>query len=72
MIEKDDPRIEALGALDELNSIVGIALCMVKDKEPLEILTKIQHDLFQAGADLAGSASEKKAYLKSQKHTSGR
>ncbi|MEK6863325.1 MAG: cob(I)yrinic acid a,c-diamide adenosyltransferase [Nanoarchaeota archaeon] len=61
MVEKDDPRIEALGALDEVNSIVGITICMVEDKGLQEILTKIQHDLFQAGADLAGSASEKKS-----------
>jgi len=61
MIQKDDPRIEALGAVDELNSIIGVTLSMVNDKELIEVLTKIQHDLFQVGADLAGSALEKKA-----------
>lgn len=61
MIQKDDPRIEALGAVDELNSVVGVTLSMVTDKDLQDILTKIQHDLFQVGADLAGSALEKKA-----------
>ena len=61
MIQKDDPRIEALGAVDELNSVIGVTLAMVSDKELQEVLTKIQHDLFQVGADLAGSALEKKA-----------
>ncbi|MEK6939468.1 MAG: cob(I)yrinic acid a,c-diamide adenosyltransferase [Nanoarchaeota archaeon] len=61
MIQKDDPRIEALGAVDELNSVIGVTLSMVSDKELVEVLTKIQHDLFQVGADLAGSALGKNA-----------
>ncbi len=61
MIQKDDPRIEALGAVDELNSVIGVTLSMVSDKELQDVLIKIQHDLFQVGADLAGSALEKKA-----------
>lgn len=61
MIQKDDPRIEALGAVDELNSVIGVTLAMVTDKELQDVLTKIQHDLFQVGADIAGSALEKKA-----------
>src|SRR3989344_7423899 len=61
MIQKDDPRIEALGAVDELNSVIGVTLSTINDKELVEVLTKIQHDLFQVGADLAGSALEKKA-----------
>jgi len=61
MIQKDDPRIEALGAVDELNSVIGVTLSMVTDAELQNVLTKIQHDLFQVGADIAGSALEKKA-----------
>src|SRR3989338_2314898 len=61
MIQKDDPRIEALGAVDELNSVIGLTLSMVTDVELQNVLTKIQHDLFQVGADIAGSALEKKA-----------
>lgn len=55
MIQKDDPRIEAVGALDELNSIIGITLCFVEDEKIRNVLTNIQNDLFTLGADLAGS-----------------
>ncbi len=56
MINKDDPRIDAVGAVDELNSIVGLTLSFVEDLKLRDILTKVQHDLFQLGADLVGSA----------------
>ncbi len=55
MIQKDDPRIEAVGALDELNSVIGITLCFVEDERLRGVLTNIQNDLFTLGADLAGS-----------------
>ena len=54
LIDKHDPRIEAFGALDELNTIIGLTLCYVEEEQK-HILTEIQHDLFQLGADLAGS-----------------
>ena len=55
MVKKNNPRIEAFGALDELNSVIGVTLCFVEDKKLRNMLTKIQNDLFQVGADLAGS-----------------
>ncbi len=55
MVEKNDPRIEAFGALDELNSVIGITLCFVENEKVRGILNKMQHDLFTVGADLAGS-----------------
>ncbi len=60
MIEKDDPRIEAFGALDELNSIIGVTLCFVEDERLRQTLMKVQNDLFQVGSDLAGSALTEK------------
>src|SRR3989338_6557979 len=56
IIDKDDPRIEALGSLDELNSILGLTLCFVEEEKLRLLLLKIQNDLFQVGADLAGSS----------------
>ncbi|MEW5896467.1 MAG: cob(I)yrinic acid a,c-diamide adenosyltransferase [Nanoarchaeota archaeon] len=56
MVSKDDIRIEALGAIDELNSVIGVTLCYVEEQKLREVLVKIQNDLFQVGADLAGSA----------------
>ncbi len=55
LVEKNDDRIEALGVLDELNSIIGLTLCFVEDDRLRNMLTKIQNDLFTVGADLAGS-----------------
>jgi cob(I)alamin adenosyltransferase len=56
MVQKDDPRIEAFGALDELNSTIGVALCFIEDQKLRQMLIKIQNDLFQVGSDLASSA----------------
>ncbi len=58
LVPKDDPRIEAFGSLDELNCVIGVTLCFIEDEELRTILTKIQHDLFQVGADLGGSKLE--------------
>jgi len=56
---KDDPRIEAIGCVDELNCVVGQALAEVLLLEAegcLELanrLVVIQHDLFDLGGELA-------------------
>ncbi len=55
LVEKDDPRIDALGALDELNSVIGVALCFINDEKLKNTLSKIQNDLFTLGADIAGN-----------------
>ena len=56
MIQKDDPRIEAHGALDELNCTIGVALCFIEDEKLRKVLIEVQNDLFQVGADLANTA----------------
>lgn len=56
LVSKDDPKIEAFGALDELNCVIGLTLCFVEDEKLRTTLLKVQNDLFQVGADLAGSA----------------
>lgn len=58
LVQKNDPRIEAFGALDELNSVIGVTLCFVEDTQLRATLMKTQNDLFQVGSDLAGSALE--------------
>ena len=50
---KSDERIMSYGAVDELNSSIGIALSLELDSEIKEILIKIQNDLFILGSDLA-------------------
>ena len=51
---KYDLRVEAYGTVDEANSMIGIARCHTRDKAAWdEMLKRIQHDLFDLGADLA-------------------
>jgi cob(I)alamin adenosyltransferase len=53
VVDKDHPRIEAYGTLDELNSIIGLAISSVEDSTISQILTQIQNDLFRISAILA-------------------
>ncbi len=55
LVQKNDPRIQALGALDELNAVIGVTLCFIGDEELRTLLQEVQNDLFQVGADVAGS-----------------
>ena len=58
---KSDERILSYGAVDELNSSIGIALALELDPEIKDILVKIQNDLFIVGSDPANpSISDKK------------
>ncbi|MDQ3715309.1 MAG: cob(I)yrinic acid a,c-diamide adenosyltransferase [Actinomycetota bacterium] len=52
-VEKTNPRVEAVGAVDELNAALGLALAAAAnlDHHP-EWLGQIQNDLFDLGADL--------------------
>jgi len=51
-VPKDAPRIEAFGTVDELNSVLGLALLNLNDPEGADLLKTIQNDLFDLGADL--------------------
>lgn len=50
-VDKDDLRIEALGTIDELNSLVGLVLSHGVDDTIAAMLSTIQHDLFDIGGD---------------------
>ena len=52
-IRKSNPRIIAYGAVDELNSSLGIILSSKLDVDIADLLIRIQNDLFVVGADLA-------------------
>ncbi|MGA7613647.1 MAG: cob(I)yrinic acid a,c-diamide adenosyltransferase [Thermoanaerobaculia bacterium] len=59
-VSKSDPRIDAYGTVDELNSMIGVARASW-DGAPLDgELQKIQSDLFDVGAHLAATASREK------------
>lgn len=52
-VAKDDPRVEAMGAVDELNAVLGVTLAAQKNRVIRDILLKVQDDLFTVGAELA-------------------
>jgi cob(I)alamin adenosyltransferase len=52
-VSKADARVEAYGAIDELNAAIGCTLMAVRDARVRDRLGAIQHDLFVIGAHLA-------------------
>lgn len=53
-VSKCDPRLEAYGTIDELNSHIGLLISLIADfQQP--ILSSIQSDLFVIGSILAGA-----------------
>jgi cob(I)alamin adenosyltransferase len=52
-VHKDSPRIEAIGAVDELNSAIGLLLSEGLPGTVEPALTAIQHDLFDLGGELS-------------------
>ncbi len=53
-VEKNDPRLLAYADCDEANAALGVAVALGRPEEPLRtVLTWIQNDLFDAGADLS-------------------
>jgi cob(I)alamin adenosyltransferase len=56
---KDSPRVAAYGAVDELNSHIGLAISLGLRAELAAMLRSIQNDLFHLGADLATREEDK-------------
>ena len=52
-VDKFNLRIESLGNIDELNSIIGLLLTEKLPKDKVLILNKVQHDLFDIGGELS-------------------
>ena len=52
-VAKDSLRIHALGEIDELNSCIGLLLCEELPEAVRELLTGIQHDLFDLGGEMS-------------------
>lgn len=55
---KSDPRINALGTIDELNAQLGLALVYCRDRRLRRELTHTQQDLFEIGTQLATPSGE--------------
>lgn len=52
-VAKDDIRVEAYGAVDELNAVLGVAIAFMEDDGIRARLQRLQPDLFAIGAHLA-------------------
>jgi cob(I)alamin adenosyltransferase len=53
-VSKSDPRVEAYGTVDELNSVIGVARLHSGQNDRIDaMLARIQNELFDLGADLA-------------------
>lgn len=59
-LPKDAARIEALGAVDEANAVLGL-LCLALEEPACAAVRRVQNDLFDLGADLAvpGQAADR-------------
>ena len=60
-VPKDHPRVAAYGDVDELNSAIGVAVAFMTDARLIEVLTGIQNELFNVGAELASESGGGKA-----------
>jgi cob(I)alamin adenosyltransferase len=53
-LRKDASRIAAIGAVDEANAVIGVLRLQTRDTPDIDaMLTRVQNDLFDVGADLS-------------------
>lgn len=57
-VSKDHLRVEAYGTIDELNSLLGVALALPLPEEVRVALAPLQHELFDLGGELCIPARE--------------
>ena len=65
-VRKDETRIEAIGAVDELNAAVGVVRAELTrggtaPADVDELLARVQHQLFNLGAELATPGPKREA-----------
>lgn len=70
-VAKDSARVAAYGTVDELNSAIGIVLACEVSAPVREVLTQVQHDLFDLGGELCipGIAMVHAADIERLEHT---
>ncbi len=59
---KDSTRVQAYGTVDELNSVIGLALAYGLSARLAELLPLIQNELFHLGSDLCFIEADKEKY----------
>lgn len=63
LISKTDPRIGAYADVDECNAALGVAIALGDLADDVrEVVTRVQNDLFDVGADLATPVEPEPAY----------
>lgn len=58
-VKKDAPRVEAYGAVDELNSAIGVAVSVMRRRRLVKTLQEIQNELFNIGSELASAGARR-------------
>ena len=61
-VSKNSSRIRTYGTVDELNSVIGIAVSFEPSPDVKTELTKIQHELFTLGGDLCVLEEDKQKW----------
>ncbi len=61
-VPKESQRIESYGTVDELNSVIGVALAAGLSEKLSDALTTIQNELFHLGSDLCFIEADKIKY----------
>ena len=51
-VQKDSLRVDAMGDVDELNSVIGLLLTEGVPTILVDLLTQVQHDLFNLGGEI--------------------
>lgn len=51
-VQKDSLRVDAMGDVDELNSVIGVMLTEAVPDILVDLLTQVQHDLFNLGGEI--------------------
>lgn len=52
-VDKDDIRVESYGTIDELNSQLGLSRNFIQDEKIVNIILRIQRELFDVAGELA-------------------
>jgi len=71
-VGKDSLRIDAYGTVDELNSVLGVALAEGLEQPLAQLLRRIQNELFHLGSDLSMPRGDQQTALVpriEQRHT---
>lgn len=62
-VPKHHLRVESYGTVDELNSVLGLARAFQPTAQTDDYLTRVQHQLFNLGADLATPLAARSSHV---------